>query len=168
MRHCRVESTETLFFGENDVAGRALLACLPIATMITAVGLYAAAITSMAIIGVVGVFAQMSNGWPERFPGIAAIAMEPQLAKENADKVTDADKGPITAAIEKVKQAARGENVNAIRQAINDLQQASQAMAQHLHSRGQGPQGPGPEAPAGDGTDKGKEDVIDAEFTSHE
>jgi hypothetical protein len=46
------------------------------------IGLYAAAATSMALIGVVGMFAQTSNGWPERFPDIAAIAIEPQLKDE--------------------------------------------------------------------------------------
>ena len=96
-----------------------------------------------------------------------------KLLKDNADKVSDADKAPIQAAIEKVKEAAKGDDVNAIHQAVNDLQQASHAMAQHLYSKGQG--GPGGAAggpaggpgggpsPGGDGQ-QGKEDVIDAEF----
>lgn len=98
---------------------------------------------------------------------------EEKLLKDNADKVSDADKAPIQAAIEKVKEAAKGDDVNAIHQAVNDLQQASHAMAQHLYSKGQG--GPGGAAggpaggpgggpsPGGDGQ-QGKEDVIDAEF----
>jgi molecular chaperone DnaK len=93
-----------------------------------------------------------------------------KLLKEHADKVNEADRAPIQAAIERVKQAASGQDVNAIRQAVNDLQQASHAMAQHLYSHGQGPgaAGPGGAGPqaqgAGDGAGKGKEDVIDAEF----
>jgi molecular chaperone DnaK len=90
-----------------------------------------------------------------------------KLMKDNAGKISEADKAPINAAIEKVKQAAKGNDVSAIRQAISELEQASHAMAQHLYSKGQpggGPSpSPGPDGakPAGDGK---KDDVIDAEF----
>ncbi|MBY0526167.1 MAG: molecular chaperone DnaK [Gemmataceae bacterium] len=87
-----------------------------------------------------------------------------KLLKDNAGKVSDADKAPIQSAIEKVKQAASKDDVGAIRQALGELEQASHAMAQHLYKQQAGG-GPGPEAgaaPSGDG--KGKEDVIDAEF----
>jgi molecular chaperone DnaK len=91
-----------------------------------------------------------------------------KLLKENADKITEADKAPINAAIEKVKQAASGDDVATIRQALDQLQQASHAMAQHLYSKGAaaGTPSTGPSAgsPSGDGQGKGKDDVIDAEF----
>jgi molecular chaperone DnaK len=96
-----------------------------------------------------------------------------KLLKENADKISDSDKAPIQAAMDKVKQAAKNDDVNAIKQAINELQQASHAMAQHLYGKGpggggptdQGPTGGGPGSrPSGDGQGKGKDDVIDAEF----
>jgi molecular chaperone DnaK len=89
-----------------------------------------------------------------------------KLLKDNAAKISDSDKAPIQAAIERVKQAASKDDVNAIRQAISELQQASHAMAQHLYSQGQPGTGPTPggEPPAGDGKQQGKEDVIDAEF----
>src|SRR5207253_9874777 len=61
-----------------------------------------------------------------------------KLLRDNKDKVTDADKAPIQAAIERVKQVASSDDVNAIRQAIDELQQASHAMAQHLYSQQQG------------------------------
>jgi len=91
-----------------------------------------------------------------------------KLLRDNKDKVSAADSAPIQSAIERVKQAASKDDVNAIRQAIDELQQASHAMAQHLYSRQQGPGGgptPGAE-PTSDGRTKaeGKEDVIDAEF----
>src|SRR5262245_37830438 len=86
-----------------------------------------------------------------------------KLLKDNADKINESDKAPIRSAIEKVKQAASGEDANAIRQAIGELEQASHAMAQHLYSRQQaGPQAEAGAQTAGDG--KGKDDVIDAEF----
>jgi molecular chaperone DnaK len=104
--------------------------------------------------------------------------MEKQL-KDNADKISDSDKAPIHAAIEEVKKAASGDDVNAINRAIDNLQQAAHAMAQHLYSQkppegggGAGPDTPGGPSsgpsggrPSGDGNGgQGKDDVIDAEF----
>jgi molecular chaperone DnaK len=95
-----------------------------------------------------------------------------KLLRENGDKISDNDKAPITSAIERVKQAASGEDVNAIKQAISDLEQASHAMAQHLYASGQRGGGPGAGAgPTGGqtagqtgGDGKSGDDVIDAEF----
>jgi molecular chaperone DnaK len=90
-----------------------------------------------------------------------------KLLRDSKDKITDADKAPIQSAIERVKQVASKDDVNAIRQAIEELQQASHAMAQHLYSQHQGPGGAAPGAEtSGDGKTQGqgKEDVIDAEF----
>jgi molecular chaperone DnaK len=91
-----------------------------------------------------------------------------KLLRENGDKLSDQDKAPITSAVERVKQAASGEDVNAIKQAIHELEQAMHAMSQHLYSRQQpgGAEG-GPQAgTSGDGHEKGGKDegVIDAEF----
>jgi molecular chaperone DnaK len=86
-----------------------------------------------------------------------------KMLKEHAAKITDADRAPIQAAIERLKQAASKDDPKAIRQAIDELQQASHAMAQHLYSQQKpeaGATGPAP----GDGESKGKDDVIDAEF----
>jgi molecular chaperone DnaK len=87
-----------------------------------------------------------------------------KLLKENADKVSDTDKRPIEAAIEKVRTAAKGDDPAAIKQAVGELEQASHALAQHLY-RQPGAAAAGA-APSGDGqsTGAGKEDVIDAEF----
>ncbi|HEY2149104.1 MAG TPA: Hsp70 family protein, partial [Pirellulales bacterium] len=91
-----------------------------------------------------------------------------KLLRENGEKIKDTDKAPIQAAIEKVKQATGGEDVAALRRAINDLDQAANAMSQHLYSQAPpagesggetGPSG----APSGDGK-AAKDDVIDAEF----
>src|SRR5207249_1715627 len=64
-----------------------------------------------------------------------------KLLRDNKDKLTDADKAPIQSAIERVKQVASKDDVNAIQQAIEELQQASHAMAQHLYAKQQGPGG---------------------------
>jgi molecular chaperone DnaK len=89
-----------------------------------------------------------------------------KLLKEHADKLSDNDKRPIQAAVERVKQAASGDDVGAIRTALGELEQASHAMAQHLYRSEQGG-GAGPQQDAGDGRPAGeekKDDVIDAEF----
>jgi molecular chaperone DnaK len=91
-----------------------------------------------------------------------------KMLKEHGDKLTESDKAPITSAIERLRERAKGDDANAIRQAISELEQASHAMAQHLYqkagSAGAGtttkPSGDGPSGPGG----AGKEDVIDAEF----
>ncbi len=87
------------------------------------------------------------------------FSIEKQL-KELGDKVTDSDRQAIQAAVERTKQAASGEDVAAIRQAVSDLHVAAQAMAQHMH-RPAGEEGA--PSPGGESA-KGKDDVIDAEF----
>ena len=87
--------------------------------------------------------------------------------KDNADKIDDASKTAIEAAVEKVKKAAEGDDAAAINSAVEELSQASQALAQHMY---QGDEAAGAEgataaetagATAGSG---GDDDVIDAEF----
>ena len=68
----------------------------------------------------------------------------------------------MQSAVERVKQAASGEDVPAIQQAVSDLKAAAGALAQHVQGGGGGHAGP---SPSGDGQGStGKEDVIDAEF----
>src|SRR5438105_383715 len=85
-----------------------------------------------------------------------------KLVKDNADKLSDSDKAPINSAVEKVKQAASGTDVNAIRQALNNLQSAAHAMAQHVQRQGggEGEVPPGGSRPTGEGGQGGKDDVI--------
>jgi molecular chaperone DnaK len=91
------------------------------------------------------------------------FAMEKQL-KELGDKIGDSDRQAIQSAVERTKQAASGEDVQAIRQAVSDLHAAAQAMAQHAHRpSGDRPSGDG-SAPDAGGEGKTKDDVIDAEF----
>src|SRR5262249_32953169 len=60
-----------------------------------------------------------------------------KLLRDNAANLSEQDKAPLTSAIERVKQAASGEDVNAIKQALSDLEQAVHAMSQHLYQRQQ-------------------------------
>jgi molecular chaperone DnaK len=100
----------------------------------------------------------------ERNRGDQLVYQLEKLLKENAAKISDADKKPIQAAIERVKQVASRDDVSALKQAIAELEQASHAMAQHLYKNEGGAGGPTSE-PSGDGHAKSaKDDVIDAEF----
>lgn len=89
-----------------------------------------------------------------------------KLIKDMGDKLAENDKAPITAAIERVRTAAKGEDVAAMKQALDALQQASHAMSQQLYKSAQ--PSASPEAPGAGGaspaSDKGKDDVIDAEY----
>jgi molecular chaperone DnaK len=89
-----------------------------------------------------------------------------KLLKENADKLSDGDKKPIQAALDNLKQVAEREDVNAIKQAISELERSAQALAQHVQrgagaQAGAGETGGDGQKPSGGG---GKDDVIDAEF----
>jgi molecular chaperone DnaK len=93
-----------------------------------------------------------------------------RLMREAGDKLSDTDKAPLNAAIDKVKSAMKGEDVGAIRTAISELERAAHAMAQHFYQQqgGEGGAGGGP-TPGGDGRGGGPgggkgDDVIDAEF----
>jgi molecular chaperone DnaK len=94
--------------------------------------------------------------------------------EENKDKLGDSDKAALRAAIDKVNEVKKSDDVAAINRAVDELSRASQAMAEHLYSSAGGPDaaaGPGPGAGprpsaspnGGDGHQK-PEDVIDVEF----
>ena len=108
-----------------------------------------------------------------------------KLLEESKDKLSESDRAALRAAIDKVNEAKKGEDVAALTRAIDELQRASQAMAEHLYSAGAGqpggagagpgpgagagPGGFGPGGPSPDGGAAGPggpkpEDVIDVEF----
>jgi molecular chaperone DnaK len=99
-----------------------------------------------------------------------------KLIDEHKDKLSESDQSAVRAAIDKVNEAKKGEDAAAINRAIDELQRASQAMAEHLYSAGASPggvgpgpgPGPGPGAagpsPDGGATGSKPEDVIDVEF----
>ena len=61
-----------------------------------------------------------------------------KMFAEAGDKITDADKAPINAAITKVKEAVGRNDLAAVKAATAELEQASSAMAQHLYSKAGG------------------------------
>jgi molecular chaperone DnaK len=94
---------------------------------------------------------------------------------ENKDKLTDEDRGPIETALENAKKVLEQADADAatMKQAAEELTQASHKLAEIMYQQTAQEQGPGPgggAGPAGDGgTDGGGEgkpddDVIDAEY----
>ena len=72
------------------------------------------------------------------------------------DKVTESEKAPILAAIEKLKEANKGTDLEAIKTASDELQKAFYPVAEKLYSQAN-PQGQPGAQPGGDG-------VVDADY----
>ncbi len=97
-----------------------------------------------------------------------------KLIKEHDEKLSDADKSAVNQAIEKTREAAKGDDAAAIKSAIDELEQASHALSKNLYEAAGGQAGAdagaagpgcagaaGADAEASGGAD---DDAIDAEF----
>jgi molecular chaperone DnaK len=91
--------------------------------------------------------------------------LEKQL-KEHGSKLSEADTAPIRQGVDRVKEAAKGNDAAALRQAVASLQEAAQAMGKHIYGQQPGAAGaaPGPDGGPKPGGGAGKPDVEDAEF----
>ncbi|MFO0888341.1 MAG: molecular chaperone DnaK [Isosphaeraceae bacterium] len=98
-----------------------------------------------------------------------------KLLEENKDKLSESDRGALRAAMDKVNEAKGGDDPAAITRAVDELQRASQAMAEHLYAStgaggasagaGASPGGGAGSAGPANGADGHKsDDVIDVEF----
>jgi len=89
-----------------------------------------------------------------------------KLLKENRDKVSEADATSIEEAVAQARKAAAGEDVEAIRSAMDRVTQASHKLAETLYQK---TASPGTAAPEGAGPSSAKpDDVVDAEYTVKE
>jgi molecular chaperone DnaK len=95
-----------------------------------------------------------------------------KLIKEHEAKLNQADKDAVSKAIEKTREAAKGDDVERIKSAVHELEQASHALSKTLYEKagaqpgatdGAGPQ-PGPQPGPGTAQSSGDDDAIDAEF----
>lgn len=88
-----------------------------------------------------------------------------KLMKEHEAKLRPGDKEALTSAIQRVREAAKGDNVEAIKAALSQLAQASHAFSKSLYERAGAASGA--QAASSDGGARvsgGDEDTIDAEF----
>jgi molecular chaperone DnaK len=93
-----------------------------------------------------------------------------KMIKQQGGKLKDSDKSALEAAIVKVREAAKSDDVTRIKGAISELEAASHAMSEALYKSaavaGAAPEAGGPQPGATDGasTGAGEDDVVDAEF----
>ncbi|HEC00628.1 MAG: molecular chaperone DnaK [Emcibacter sp.] len=92
----------------------------------------------------------------------AAHSAESQL-KEHGDKIDAADKTAIEDAVKAVKTAAEGEDVAAIKAALETLQQASMKLGEAIYKDQAADAGAGAEG-AEEATTAADDDVVDADF----
>ena len=102
----------------------------------------------------------------------AVVYQTEKSLRELGDKVPDGDRRTIESKIEELKSVLASDDIQRIRQLIEDVQQASYALGQQMYAQ-EGAGGPGPEGAAGygptsnggNGRSGSDEDVIEGEFT---
>ena len=90
-----------------------------------------------------------------------------KMMRDNESKIEAGEKDTINAAIAKLKTAMEGSNVEAIRQAKTELEQASHQFAQRIYQDASQQGGAENEAPAGEKSEEsagGKDKVYDADY----
>lgn len=88
-----------------------------------------------------------------------------KMITENDEKLSDDDKAPMQAAIDKVKAAANGDDLSALKAASEELDAASQAFSKVLYEKaGADAAAGGNPAAAGAATADNDDDAIDADF----
>ena len=98
-----------------------------------------------------------------------AIYQSEKTLNEMGDKVTESDKAPVLAAIEKLKEAQKGTDVAAIKAATDEVQKAFYAVSEKLYKNA-APQGDpnaagaNPGAGAQGGNQPGDDGVVDADY----
>jgi len=89
-----------------------------------------------------------------------------KLLKENGDKLPEADKTEVEAAIAEGKEALASMDAERIKKALESIQQKSHKMAEHMYKQAEpAPEGGAAPAP-GSETKKKDDDVIDAEVVN--
>ena len=87
-----------------------------------------------------------------------------KLVKEHGDKLSEADKSAIEAAIKKCRTTAAGNDPKAIKAAVDALQQATHALSKAMYDRAGAAGATGGNAPGASSKKSGDDDAIDAEF----
>jgi molecular chaperone DnaK len=100
----------------------------------------------------------------------ALVFRTEKLLSENAEQLPDDVKAPVTEAVAKLKEALAGDDNDAVKAALEDLNTKASAMGQAMYAAAQAAQ-----ANASDASDAsqsqptaGDDDVIDAEIVDDE
>jgi molecular chaperone DnaK len=89
-----------------------------------------------------------------------------KMMSEHASKLQDADKAPLEAAIKKVRDTAEGDNTEAIKSAVKELEQASHAFSKAMYEKTDtaSPDESASARPETADVGSNTDDAIDAEF----
>ena len=101
----------------------------------------------------------------------AAVYEAEKLLKEHGDKISADQREKVKAAVERVKAAAKGDDVEEIKSSTEALTQAWHAISAEMYKQASAAGQTGPQAASGTGPQRqeppgggGKEDVIDADY----
>ena len=108
-----------------------------------------------------------------RNEGDALVFRTEKLLNENADSIGEETKAPVVEAVDKLKEALKGDDNDAVKAAIDDLNTKAAAMGQAMYAAAQAKAGAeqqqqaaGGEAPKSE--DDAQDDVVDAEIVDDE
>lgn len=90
-----------------------------------------------------------------------------KMIEEHKDNLSEDDMAPLEAAMEKCRDAAKGEDTEAIKSSVKELEQASHALSKAMYDNTEAAAGATPDEAAGDepaATDSADDEAIDAEF----
>jgi molecular chaperone DnaK len=96
--------------------------------------------------------------------GEAMIHSAEKSVSEHGDKVSEADKSTIEAAVTALKSALEGDDVETIKAKTNELVQASMKLGEAMYKAQQGAEGAAADGAAAQDAHAHKDDVIDADF----
>jgi molecular chaperone DnaK len=95
-----------------------------------------------------------------------------KLIAENADSITDDVKAPVEESLAKLKEALAGDDNDAVKSAMDDLNTKASAMGQAMYAAAQAKQADEAQAPTSEGQDApssgADDDVVDAEIVDDE
>jgi len=92
-----------------------------------------------------------------------AFAAEKTL-KEHGEKVPAEDRGNIESAISNLRDTLKGDDAEAIKRAMENLEQSSHKLAEIMYEQGKATEAPSEGEGGGEGGPDGGDDVIDAEY----
>jgi molecular chaperone DnaK len=89
-----------------------------------------------------------------------------KVIKENESKIPADLKSELESKLNAVREASKGSDTNALKKAMDDLNESLQKVGQHIYAGSNGPSGDGGAQPGtpGAGEKKPEEDVVDAEY----
>jgi molecular chaperone DnaK len=87
-----------------------------------------------------------------------------KVLKEHAEKIPADVKSEIDSKMEALKEASKGSDVNALRKAMDEVNEALQKVGQHIYQEAGAASSPQGQAGQPSGEQKSQDDVVDADY----